>query len=80
MQTFLRKLVRRQTNKPSNDVDNTDENEATEPNGETLDRHLSLVALTCLSISNSIGSGKSNSYKYFKTCNPCFYLNKESMF
>ena len=42
MNTFLSKLTRRQI-----------KNEAT----SVLARHLNLISLTCLSISNSIGSG-----------------------
>lgn len=57
MKALLREMIRRQKNAPYNNVNNSDEIVATDTNAEVLDRHLSLTALTCLSISNSIGSG-----------------------
>ena len=57
MSLFLHKLSRRQINIPKTNDSNILSFENEQPT-VTLDRHLSLTALTCLSISNSIGSGK----------------------
>lgn len=58
MNRFLNKLSRRQGGSDSTNslVEHTEQEES--PDSEHLDRHLNLTALTCLSVSNSIGSGK----------------------
>lgn len=60
MNSFLHRLIRRPKTNDSNSSQNEHDQSAV-----TLDRHMSLTALTCLSISNSIGSGKFQFKKKF---------------